>query len=181
MAESSRGERRGDIGAAAGVEWRAGGEIASATRPVALPMFNQGSYLRSDSCSRLTATKIHDGTYCQHGLLSPRPFARERLNERPEDDDALRAQSHRCRTEDYICMPAICRHDSAQRRQISAQAFISASSPNCAQLSAQRSQASAHTPHTFACSSEPRSMKSALMRQVSAQSMSSLSSPNAHH
>src|SRR5262245_32897901 len=70
-------------------------------------------------------------------------------------------------------MRAICLHDSAHVRQMSAQCFIIWSSgPIRSHSSAQAKQISAHVPHVSACFADPRSMKSALVWQMSAQSSS---------
>ena len=74
--------------------------------------------------------------------------------------------------QDADAIPAMRRQDSAQRRHASAHRVIISSSPRASQLNAQASQASAHTPQTSVCSSEPRSMKPELVAQISEQSMS---------
>jgi len=69
--------------------------------------------------------------------------------------------------------PAIERQLSAHRRHTSAQFRITSSSaPIASYDSAQRSQASAQTPHIAACSSDPRSMKSREASHACAQSRS---------
>jgi hypothetical protein len=68
-------------------------------------------------------------------------------------------------------MAGPCATLSAHRRQVSAQARMTSSSPpNRSQDSAQRAQASAQMPQYAWCNPEPRSMKSRLVSQACAQS-----------
>jgi len=67
-------------------------------------------------------------------------------------------------------VPAISRHNSAQRWHSASHRRISSSSRNVAQLFAHASQISAQISHTRRCRMDSRSMKFALVAHISTQS-----------